>query len=270
MRILRLAVCALALVATGCSEGDLAEEHVKLFLRIEHLPPDRARADEDVVLRAIIESSLEGPKLEAWVRIDSEGDQVERIPLEIGEGGVASATIPGRPRGTVLRYVIEARDAAGLVVSLPQGAEEGKTYTLRFTGASSRLLGGISFLSAVLGVVLFLGAGAAAAQSLRGQMSAGPAGMLGAIAVAVVVLGLLILGAIHARQVTGHLWPSTPLILSLSRGDLALVSLAWIGNLVMGRRLLLDEEPEGASRGERMFAGVAVLLAVLLIVAILF
>jgi hypothetical protein len=272
MRFFRLFLAALAVMLSGCSQGDLAEEHVKLFLRIEHLPPDRAKADEDVVLRAIIESSLEGPKLEAWIRIEGVGEngQDERIPLEIGESGVASATVPGRPRGTVLRYVIEARDAAGLVVSLPQGAEDGRAYTLRFTGEASRLLGGISFVSAILGAVLFLGAGAAAAQSLRGRMSPGPAGMLGAFAVVLVVVGLLLVGAVHARQVTGRFWPDTPLLMALSRGDLAIISLAWIGNLVVGRRLLLDEEPEGASRGEKMFAGIAVLLALFLIGATLF
>lgn len=270
MRSVRLVLAVLAIACSGCTEGDLAEEQVKLFLRIEHLPPGRANADEDVTLRAIIESSLEGPKLEAWVRIEGETGQDERVPLEIGEGGVATATIPGRPRGTVLRYVIEARDAAGLVVALPQGAETGEAYKLRFTGQSSRLLGAISFGSAVVGVVLFLGAGAAGVQGLRGRMSAGPAGMLGGFAVILVVGGLLIVGAVHARQVTGKLWPDTPLLLALSRGDLALISLAWVGNLVVGRRLLLDEEPEGASRGERMFSGVAVLLAILLVGATLF
>jgi len=269
MRFLLWIIAALTLAISGCSERDLAEEHVKLFLRIEHLPPERARADEDVVLQAIIESSLEGPKLEAWIRIQGEGDRAERIPLVIGENGVASATVPGQPRGTVLRYIVEARDAAGLVVSLPQGAEDGKVYTLRFMGESSRVLGGISLASALLGVALFLGAGAAGVQCLRGQMSPGPAGMLGAFAVALVVGGLLVLGAIHARQVTGRFWPDTPLFLSLSRGDLALVSLGWIGNLFVGRRLLLDEEPEGASRGERTFASVAVLLALILIAATL-
>jgi hypothetical protein len=262
----------LALVATvpACSDGDLAEEHVKLFLRIEHLAPEEVKADEDVTLRAIIESSLQGPKLEAWVRIVREGQTEERIPLEISADGVASAKIPGRPRGTVLHYVIEARDAAGLVVSLPQGAEDGKTYSLRFAGKSSRLLGGISFLSALLGFVFFLGAGAAGLQGLRGRMSAGPAGMLGGFGVFLVVAGVLFFGAIHAWQVTGKPWPDTPLFLALSRGDLALVALAWTGNLVAGRRLLLDEEPEGAPRGERLFAVIAALLAVVLVGAALF
>jgi hypothetical protein len=271
IRILGLLFATLLLfVGSGCADRDLAEEHVKLFLRIEHLPPGRTQADEEVVLRAVIESSLDGSKLEAWVRIVGEGDTDERIRLQIAEGGVGSATVPGRPRGEVIQYVIEARDAAGLVVALPQGADEGKTYSLRFVGESSRILGAISFLSAVLAVVLFIGAGAAAVQNLRGRMSAGPAGMLGGFGVILVVVGLLLIGAIHARQVTGHFWPDTPVLLALSRGDLALVSLVWIGNLFVGRRLLLDEEPEGAPRGERAFAGIAALLAVVSIIALLF
>ena len=266
-----LALLSLLPVVPACSKGDLAEEQVKLFLRIEHLAPEEVQAGEDVTLRAVIESSLQGPKLEAWVRIvRGEGESDERIPLQISADGVATAKVPGRPRGTVLRYVIEARDAAGLVVSLPKGAEDGNTYSLRFAGKSSTLLGGISFLSALLGFVFFLGAGAAGVQGLRGRMSAGPAGMLGGFGVFLVVAGVLFFGAIHAWQVTGRLWPDTPLFLALSRGDLALVTLAWTGNLVAGRRLLLDEEPEGAPRGERLFAGIAALLAVVLVGAALF
>ena len=261
---------AIPLLSSGCSDGDLAEEHVKLFLRIEHLPPERAAADEDVNLRAVIQSSLEGPKLEAWVRIVGDAETDERIPLTITDDGVATAVLPGGPRGEVVRYVIEARDAAGLVVSLPQGADEGETYSLRFTGESSRILGAISFLAAILGSILFVGAGAAAVQNLRGRMSAGPAGMLGGFGVILVVVGLLVLGAIHARQVTGQFWPDNAVFFALARGDLALVSLVWIANLFVGRRLLLDEEPEGTPRGERLFSAVAALLAIVVILAALF
>ena len=109
-----LALLSLVPVVPACSKGDLAEEQVKLFLRIEHLAPGEVQAGEDVTLRAVIESSLQGPKLEAWVRIvRGEGESDERIPLQISADGVATAKIQARPRGTVLRYVIEARDAAG-------------------------------------------------------------------------------------------------------------------------------------------------------------
>jgi hypothetical protein len=264
-----LGLLALAVVP-ACSKRDAAEEHRKLSLRLEHRPPGHADAGTDVELRARVHSSLEGPKLEAWARVlgGDEGDV--RYPMEISDDGTAVCRIPGRPRGEELRYVIEARDAAGLVVALPRGVEEGRSYRLLFEGRSSRVLGGISFLSALLGALLFLGAGAAGVQCVRGRMSAGPAGLLGGLGAGAVIVGLLAVGAVHAYQVTGRPWPSSPLFLSLSRADLGLVALAWVLNLLLGRRVLLDEELGNAPTGERPFAVVAIAAAALTLALLIF
>jgi len=254
----------------GCSgNGDAVEQHRRLSLRIEHVPAGRTDAGQDAEIRARIQSSLESPRLEAWVRIVS-GEEEERIRLEIGPDGEAVGKLPGQPRGTVIRYVIEARDAAGLVVSLPRGSTEGKSYRLRFEGSSSGLLGGISFLSVLLGAALYLGAGVAGAQSLRGRMSPGPAGMLGGFGAAIVVAGVFLLGGIHAWQLTGRPWPGDPILFGLSRGDLGIVTLLWIVTLALGRGVLLDEAPEGAAQGERAFAAAAVLGGALTLLFLLF
>ena len=254
----------------GCSgNGDTVEQHRRLSLRIEHVPPRRADAGQDAEIRARIQSSLESPRLEAWVRILT-GEEEERVRLEIGPDGEAVGQLPGQPRGTVVRYVIEARDAAGLVVSLPRGAADGKSYRLRFEGNSSGLLGGISFLSVLLGTALYLGAGVAGAQSLRGRMSPGPAGMLGGFGAAIVVGGLFLLGGIHAWQLTGRPWPGDPVLFGLSRGDLGIVTLLWIVTLALGRGVLLDEAPDGAAQGERAFAAAAVVGGALTLLFLLF
>jgi hypothetical protein len=256
---------------SGCgSNRDSAEEHRKLSLRVEHLPPVRTSASEDVEIHASVRSSLDGATLEAWMRILHPGGEDERIPFAIGSGGAAIARLPAHGRGQVIRYVIEARDAAGLVVSLPRGAQDGDSYTLRFEGRSSWFLGAISFLSAFFGTLLLLAASVAAVQCLRGRMSAGPAGMLGGFGAAFVIVGLLMLGGIHAYQVTGSIWPRSPMFLSLSRGDLALVALTWVLALVLGRRVLLDDDPEGTPRGERPFATVGVVAGVMLLLLTLF
>ncbi len=258
--LLPLLVASLA----ACGPGrDSAEEHRKLSLRIEHSPPGRAAADSSIDLHALVQSSLDHPRIEAWIRIlGQEGDD-QRVPLALGPEGEATATLDGRPKGTIVRYVVEAQDAAGLVVTLPRRADDGNAYELRFEGASSRVLGGISHLSAILAVVFWIGAGAAAAQSLRGRMSAGPAGMLGGIGLLIAILGLFLLGGIHATLVIGRPWPSSPLFASLSRGDLGLVALVWAANLVLGRRILLDEVPDGAPQGERGFSLAAAVAGVL-------
>lgn len=254
-RPFRPVVLVLALLAAGCGGSrDSAEEHRRLSLRVEHQPPRRVVAGEEAEIRAIIRSSLEAPRLEAWVRVIQDDGTEDRIPLRITETGEAIGRLPAAPRGTVIRYVVEARDAAGLVVALPRGARDGRTYMLRYEGASSRLLGGLSWISALAGVLLFLGAGAASVQTLRGRMSVGPAGMLGAFGALAVILGLLVLGGIHAFQVTGRPWPSTPILLAVTRGELAVVAAIWVGNLVLGRRLLLDESPSELPTGQRGFA----------------
>lgn len=261
----------LSLAATpACAPHDAVEEHRKLSLRLEHRPPGHAPAGEDAEIRARIQSSLEGPRIEAWIRILGDSGADERIPLEIGGDGEAHGAIPARPRGTELRYVIEARDAAGLVVSLPKGAAEGRSYRLRFQGRSSRLLGGLSWLAAVAGTLLFVGAGAAGVQTLRGRMSAGPSGLLGGAGAAIVLVGLLVIGAWHAYQLTGRPWPGAPVFLALSRGDLALVTALWIANLALGRSILLDEDVGGAPRGERRFAVLAVVAGVLTVMFAVF
>lgn len=255
----------------GCgSNRESAEEHRKLSLRVEHLPPVRTQAGEDAEIHASVRSSLDGAKLEAWMRILNPGGEDERIPFVLGEDGSAIARLPARERGEVVRYVIEARDAAGLVVSLPRGAQDGESYSLRFEGRSSWFLGAISFLSALGGTLLMLAASVAAVQCLRGRMSAGPAGMLGGFGAALVIGGLLLLGGIHAFQVTGSIWPRSPMFLSLSRGDLALVALTWVLALVLGRRVLLDDDPDGVSRGERPFATIGVAAGVMLILFLIF
>ncbi|HMB67834.1 MAG TPA: hypothetical protein VKU85_00935 [bacterium] len=260
-------VVALALaVLPACSPRDAVEEHRKLSLRLEHRPPVRAVAGEDAEIHALIQSSLEGPRIEAWIRILHDEAEDERIAMTLGADGEAHGTIPAQPRGTDLRYVVEARDAAGLVVSLPKGSDEGRTYHLRFQGRSSRVLGGISWISAVLGTLLFLGAGAAGAQNLRGRMSAGPAGLLGGAGAAVTLVGLLLLGAVHAYQLTGHPWPGSPVLLAISRGDLAIVTALWIVNLVLGRSILLDEDVGSPPQGERRFAAIALAGGVLTLV----
>jgi hypothetical protein len=110
----------------------------------------------------------------------------------------------------------------------------------------------------VLGTLLFLGAGAAGVQNLRGRMSAGPAGLLGGAGAAVTLVGLLLIGAVHAYQLTGRPWPGSPIFLAISRGDLAIVTALWIANLVLGRSILLDEDVGSPPQGERRFAAVAV------------
>ncbi len=275
-------VATLSVLGCGANR-DSAEEHRKLSLRIEHRPPIHAPAHEDVEIRALVQSSLDAPRMEAWVRVvapEVEGDAAAegdedtaeapaptdvRIALRIESDGQALALIPGRAKGEVVHYVIEARDAAGLVVSLPRGADEGRTYELRFEGSSPRVLGATSYLSAILAALFWIGAGGAAFQNMRGRMSAGPAGLLGGTGLLFAVVGLGIVGGIHAFLVAGSPFPSTPLFLNLSRGDLFLVGLLWIANLVVGRRVLLDEAPEGSPRGERLLSTVAVVGGVLTI-----
>jgi hypothetical protein len=254
----RLLVLLALAALSGCSRQDAVEEHRKLSLRLEHRPPERAVADEDAEIRARIQSSLEGPRIEAWIRVLNDAGDDQRIAMTVGSDGEARGAIPARPRGTDVRYVVEARDAAGLVVSLPKRSDEGRSYRLRFQGRSSRLLGGVSWIAAVAGTLLFAGAAAAGVQNLRGRMSAGPAGLLGGAGAAIVLFGLLIVGALHAYQVTGRPWPGTPVFLALSRADLGVVTALWIANLVIGRSLLLDEDAGAPPRGERRFAAIAV------------
>lgn len=260
----------LVAVSVGCERHDTVEEHRKLSLRLEHDPPRTAIAGEEVEIRALIQSSLEGPRPEAWLRIVGPSGSERTLAMAVDPEGRATCRLEGRPRGTTIDYVIEARDAAQLVVSLPRGAGEGKSYTLRFVGRSSPLLGGVSLLAAIFASVFFLGAGAAGAQCLRGRMSPGPAGLLGGAGAVLVIVGLLGLGGIHAFRITGHPWPSSALFLSLSRADLTIVTVLWIVNLVLGRRALLDEEAGGKSPGERPFAVAAAAGGVLTLVLLLF
>ena len=260
------------LSGAGCDSGrDVAEVHRRLSLRLEHHPPGRADADKDAEIRARIQSSLEQPNLVAWIRIVGEGDQGEkRIPLELTGSGDALGRIPARHRGETVHYAIEAKDAAGLVVSLPDGARDGHTYALRFEGKSSPLLGGAALISAWFATFLYLGAGAAAIQALRGRMSVGPAGLLGGLAATFVLFGVLLVGGIHAFQVVGRPWPSQPIVLAMSRGDLALVTLLWGANLALGRRALLDEEPDGTRFDERVFAAAGAAAGILTLMFLVF
>jgi hypothetical protein len=255
---------------SGCGRSrETAEEHRKLSLRLEHTPPGKVPAGQDVEIQALVRSSLENPRLQAWLRLVGDEEDV-RIPMTLQENGEARGTIPGHERGVVLRYVIEARDAAGLLVTLPRDAEDGAAFTLTFIGQNSRVLGAVSILSAVLGVLLYLGAGAAAVQSLRGRMSVGPAGLLGGLGALLIVVGLVIVGGIHALRLTGHAWPGSPLFLAASRTDLGIVTLLWIVTLILGRRTLLEEASEADVVRERTFSSAAVGLAVLLILLTLF
>jgi hypothetical protein len=259
----------LAAALSSCSDRDVVEEHRRLSLRLEHRPPETAVAGQDLEIHALITSSLESPKTEAWVRLVGDPENEKRISMEIASSGEAVGRIPARPRGEEIRYVIEARDAAGLVVALPRGIEDGRSYRVRFEGSGSALLGAVSFLSALGGLLLYLGAGAAGLQALRGRMSPGPAGLLGATGAAVVIVGLLLLGGIHAWQ-TGRPWQSTPVLFALSRGDLGIVTLGWVLNLFLGRRALLDEDSQGARRGEHPFAVGAVFAAGLCVLLLVF
>ena len=100
-----------ALMISGCGGSqDTAEEHRKLSLRLEHRPPGSVPAGQEVEIRALVRSSLENARLQAWLRLVGDGEDV-RIPMTLEDGGEARGTIPGHERGDVLRYVIEARDA---------------------------------------------------------------------------------------------------------------------------------------------------------------
>ncbi len=259
-----------AAFAAGCGSGrDSAEEHRKLSLRLEHDPPGSVPAGHEVEIHARVRSSLEPRRVEAWIRLDENGE-VRKIPLRIDDTGDASGRIPARARGTTLRYALEARDAAGLIVGLPRGATEGRAYELRFEGRSSALLAGLSGLATIGGVLLFFGAAAAGAQNLRGRMSVGPAGLLGGLGIVVLLGGLYLLGGIHAFQVSGTPWPSKPIAFALSRGDLALVTLLWGAVLYLGRDTLLDDVPEGGTRRERLISVTGIVAAGLLVLLAIF
>jgi hypothetical protein len=255
----------------GCaSNRDVSEVHRRLSLRLEHRPPQRVRAGQDAEIRARIESSLEQPQLSAWIRVIAKDGSEKKIPLEIVDSGDALGHIPGQPKGTTVRYVVEAKDAAGLVVSLPVGAKSGKTYTLHFEGNSSPLLGGTSLASAWLATLFYLGAGMACVQALRGRLSVGPAGLLAGLGALFTLVGVMVVGGIHALQVVGRPWPSGPLFLSMSRGDLALVTLVWAANLGLGRRALLEEEPDPSRLDERIFATAGAAAGVLTLLFLVF
>jgi hypothetical protein len=255
------------LAGSGCGSGrDVVEVHRRLSLRLEHMPPERADADHDAEIRARVRSSLEHPQLIAWIRLTEADGSEKRIPLEIVASGDAVGQIPARSRGETVRYVIEAKDAAGLVVTLPEKARDGKKYVLRFEGKSSPLLGGTSLLCAWLATFFYLAAGAASIQALRGRLSVGPAGLFAGLGATLVLFGVLLVGGIHAFQITGKPWPSSPLLLAMSRGDLALVTLLWGGNLALGRRALLDEEPDGTRFDERIFAAAGTIAGVLTLI----
>lgn len=248
----------------GCGSGrDVVEVHRRLSLRLEHQPPKRADADREAEIRARIRSSLEQPQLAAWIRLIEEDGEERRIPLDLVASGDAVGHIPKHARGDVVKYVIEAKDAAGLVVSLPEKARDGAAYELRFEGRSSPLLGGASLVSAWLATLFFLAAGAASTQALRGRLSVGPAGLFAGLGATLVLFGVLLVGGIHAFQITGKPWPASPLLVAMSRGDLALLALLWGGNLALGRRALLDEEPDGTRFDERIFAGAGTIAGVL-------
>jgi hypothetical protein len=267
--LLRLRTIVLALFLASCAGGDSAEEQRKLSLRLEHDPPGSVPAEHEVEILARIKSSLETHRVEAWLRVD-EGGQTRRIPLHIDENGEARGTLPERPRGTVIRYALEARDAAGLIVGLPRQADRGKMYEVRYEGRSSIFLAGLSGISTAMGILLYLGAGAAAAQHLRGRMSVGPAGLLGGLGVVVLLGGLFLIGGIHAFQVTGTPWPTRPLFLSLSRGDLALVTFVWGIVLYVGREALLEDSPGQGPKGERALSVAGIMTAALLLLLMIF
>jgi hypothetical protein len=267
--LIRFILLLIVLSIAACAGGDSAEEQRRLSLRLEHDPPGSVPAEHDAEVVARIKSSLETHRVEAWLRID-EGGETRKIPLHIDENGEARGTIPGRPRGTVIRYALEARDAAGLIVALPRQADRGKMYEVRFEGRSSIILSGLTGIATAMGVLLYLGAGAAAAQHLRGRMSVGPTGLLGGLGVVVLLGGLFLIGGIHAFQVAGTPWPSRPLFLSLSRGDLALVTLVWGIVLYVGREALLEDSPGQAPKGERSLSVAGILTAALLLLLTIF
>lgn len=253
-------------VVSACGRGGhVAEEHRKLSLRLEHSPPKSGPADHEIEIQARLRSSLESPRLECWIRVWDEGDS-HKISMRLEGDGEARGRLPSRPRGTVLRYSIEARDAAGLVVSLPKNAAAGKGYEIRYEGKSSPFLAGLAAVGTFAGVFLFFGAAAAGAEHLRGRMSIGPTGLLAGLGVAAIAVGLFVIGGIHAFQVTGFPWPSRPLFLSLSRGDLGLVSLAWTAVLFWGRRTLVDDLPEGAPKQDRVIAVAGIAAAAALVI----
>lgn len=265
------ATLSVAVLLTGCaSDHDVAEVHRRLSLRLEHRPPERAESDKDAEIRARIQSSLEQPGLAAWIRVIDPSGTEKKLPLDIGGSGDAVGRIPAQKRGVIIHYVIEARDAAGLVVSLPAGAKDGHAYTLRFEGHSPALLGGTSLLSAWLATLLYLGAGAASVQALRGRLSVGPAGLLAGLAATFVLFGVLLVGGIYSAMLVGSVWPSAPLLLSMSRTDLVLVTLLWAANLALGRRALLDEEPDGSRFDERIFATAGAAAGILTLIFLIF
>jgi hypothetical protein len=101
-------------------------------------------------------------------------------------------------------------------------------------------------------------------------MSVGPTGLLGGLGVVVLLGGLFLIGGIHAFQVAGTPWPSRPLFLSLSRGDLAIVTLVWGIVLYVGREALLEDSPGQAPKGERSLSVAGILTAALLLLLTIF
>ena len=71
-------------------------------------------------------------------------------------------------------------------------------------------------------------------------------------------------GTSRHRGLLGH--ATTALLVAMSRGDLALLALLWGGNLALGRRALLDEEPDGTRFDERIFAGAGAIAGVLTLI----
>ncbi|MFQ6091199.1 MAG: hypothetical protein ACE5OR_00700 [bacterium] len=266
-----LSVIFLAMGGLSCQKPQVAEKRELLSLRLEHKPVHEHIGPGGQQIRAKIISSPELEEGEAKIFYRKGRDDFISLPMTLtGQENEYVAVIPHQPRGTTVRYYIQASSITGTQVTLPKDAlETGESYELTFKGRASLALLGLHVGGMIGGLLLLLLAGYWASLFLRKGERLNALAKAAFGGTVFFFLGGIPLGIAVEYQVYGTVWTGIPVGTDVTDSKTLILVLYWIGVLLLFKGTLFQRGEGKNLVSDRTFAWAVLIGAILTVIAFL-
>ena len=155
----------LTATALGCGQGKEVQEYKATWIRLSHVPVEEAAAGEPVGIQAEVEVSKDIKRVDLFIHCRTDTSSWGPIKMTPLENGVYFGSIPAMPRGTHMKYYIQATAGGTLDVRVP--GEDTRTFAFYFKGTPNRgvLIAQVALM--MLALFIFIMCGYLALKAIR-------------------------------------------------------------------------------------------------------
>ncbi len=234
-------VLVAAVLLGGCGRDSVVEESKTRWMNLAHAPIDEAVADTEVTIEAQVQASPDIDEPGVFLYYKSEQELFVVVPMQRFEEGRYFGKIPAHARGSLIKYYVEGRAGADLVVQVP--AKDKPRFEFYFKGTPNRvvLISHIVVIFAAL--FFFILTGYFAYRAMRERRASLHVPRLGLVGTVLFFIASIPLGMIIAYHTYGTPWTGFPVGNDLTDNKSLVILLYWTAATFFYRGSALKKDP---------------------------